>query len=170
MEKHLLQSYKICDEKIEENTEYTKRLGFEITKTKKDHQSCIPKIHKNSTGARFIIASKICSRKQISKFVCKVFNILPNWKFSQNNFLSDYNKFWVWQIADPIIQSLNNINDKKFGPNLFQHMTLTLHTKLPYDKLKSKLLSIFPFIRLSNNGTAFGERKQKEDLVLVKHN
>ena len=49
-------------------------------------------------------------------------------------------------------------------------MTLTLHTKLPYDKLKSKLLSIFPFIRLSNNGTAFEEGKQKEDLVLVKHN
>ena len=60
----------------------------------------IHKMHKNPTAACFIIASKICSTKQISKYVSIVFN-------SFTNFLSNYNKFWVLQNSEPIIQSLN---------------------------------------------------------------
>ena len=53
------------DTVIHEDTEYTKRLDFKITEKEKTLTIMygIPKMHKNSTGARFIIASKICSTK-----------------------------------------------------------------------------------------------------------
>ena len=65
---------KICDEIIHKNTEYTKRLGFQITEKKSTTDSYhywIPKLYKTPVGARFIIASKICSTKQISKSFSK---------------------------------------------------------------------------------------------------
>ena len=52
-----------------------------------------------------------------------------------------------------------------------------LYTKLPHDKLKSKLSYIVDFlfkggdkilIRLSNNGSAYWGKKTKRDLDLVK--
>ena len=65
------------DEIIDENTEYTKRLGFKITEKEKATPIMywIPKMHKNQTGARFIIASETCSRKQISKSASNVFKL-----------------------------------------------------------------------------------------------
>ena len=56
-------------EVIFENIEYTKRLGME---TEEEEETLpimywTPKMHKTPTGARYIIASKICSTKQISK-------------------------------------------------------------------------------------------------------
>ena len=55
-------------------------------------------------------------------------------------------------------------------PNLLQHISiLTLYTKLPHDKLKSKLSSIVDFAFkgdhetiLSNNSVAYWGRKTKE--------
>ena len=69
---------KSCDLIKDENTEYTKRLGFKITDYVKTLTIMywIPKIHKSPTGARFIIASKICSTKQISKSVSNVFKLV----------------------------------------------------------------------------------------------
>ena len=61
---------KSCDE-IDENAEYTKRLGFKITEKEKalPIMYWIPRMDKNSIGACFIIAYKIFSTKQISKSV-----------------------------------------------------------------------------------------------------
>ena len=85
-------------------------------------------MHKNPTGASGIIASKICSTKQISESVSKFFKLvyyqIENFEKTAR-FLSNYNKFWILQNSDPIIQSLNNIN-KKSEPNLLcllQQMT-----------------------------------------------
>ena len=49
----------------DENTEYTKLLGFKITEKEKTLSVMywVPKIYENPTGARFIIASKTCSAK-----------------------------------------------------------------------------------------------------------
>ena len=95
-----------CDEIIDENTEYTKRLGFKITEKEKKFPKCIPKIHKNPAGALFITAPKICSTKQISKFASNAFklacsqieNVHKNAKF-----LSNCNNFWVLQNSDSIV-------------------------------------------------------------------
>ena len=60
-------------------TEYTKCLGFKITEKEKATPIMywIPKMHKNQTGARFIIASETCSTKQISKSASNVFKLAP---------------------------------------------------------------------------------------------
>ena len=53
------------DEIINEDTEYTKRLGFKITETTKvlPIMFWVSKMHKKLTSARFIIANKICFTK-----------------------------------------------------------------------------------------------------------
>ena len=61
----------------------------------------ISKVDKNPTGARFIIASKLCSTKQISKLVSYVFNLVYSKieNFHKNaKFLSNFKHF------DPKIQ------------------------------------------------------------------
>ena len=57
---------KSCDEIIDKNSEYTKRLGFNITVKKLSLMYWIPKIpcNKNLTSARLSIESKICSIKK----------------------------------------------------------------------------------------------------------
>ena len=74
---------------------------------------CIPTLHKNSVGSRFIIASKTCSTKPFSKVISNKFKLV----YSQienfhriSKFLSNYNKFWVLQNVDPIIENINIIN------------------------------------------------------------
>ena len=91
---------KSCDAIIDENLEYTKRLSFKITENVKTLPviNWIPKIHKSPTGARFINASKICSKKQISKSVSNVYKLVYSEieNFHKNaKLLSNYNKFWV---------------------------------------------------------------------------
>ena len=86
------------DEIIDENTKYTRRLGCKITEKEKTLPIMywIPKMHKNPIGARFIIASKICTTKQISKSVSNVVNLVCSQieNFHENaKFLSNYNKF-----------------------------------------------------------------------------
>lgn len=69
---------KSCNEMIDESTQYTKRLGFKTTEKEKTlpNMYWIPKIHKNPTGARFIIASKISPTKQISESSSKAFKLI----------------------------------------------------------------------------------------------
>ena len=105
---------KSCDDIIDENTDYTKRLCFKITEQEKPLaiMYSIPKMHKNPTGAHFIIASKTCSTKQISKSVSNFFKLADSQieNFNKNaTFLSNYSKSRVLKNFDPIIQSLNNI-------------------------------------------------------------
>ena len=72
------QGNKSCDEIIYENTEYIKRLNFKIIEKEKAQPIThwIFTIDNNTTGARFNIASKICSTKQISKSVSNVFKLI----------------------------------------------------------------------------------------------
>ena len=66
---------KRCDGITAENTEYTKRLCFKITKTEKriTIKYCIPKVHKNPISARLMNGSKIRFIKQTLKSVSNVF-------------------------------------------------------------------------------------------------
>ena len=62
----------------------------------------IPRIHKNPTGTRFIIAS----RKQISKSISTVFMLVYSQieYFHKNvKFLSNHYKFWVLQNSESTI-------------------------------------------------------------------
>ena len=125
------------------NTKNAKRLGFKITEKGKTLPITywIPKMHKNPTGACFIIAFKICSAKQISTSVSNIFKLVffQIESFLKNaKFLLNYKTFYVLQNSDLIIHSLNNMNKKTCQIYL-------LHTKLPHYGLKSKLLFIVDF-------------------------
>ena len=65
-------------EVIFENIEYTKRLGFETEEAEETLPIMYwtPKMHKTPTGSRYIIASKTCSTKQISKSVSNAFKVI----------------------------------------------------------------------------------------------
>ena len=67
-----------------------------VVKIKLCQKYWIPKLHKNPVGSRFIIASKNCSTKPLSKAVSNTFKLI----YSQienfhhkSKFLSNYNKF-----------------------------------------------------------------------------
>ena len=109
-------------------------------------------MHKNPTGARFIIAYEICSTKQFSKF------------------LSNLKKFCALQTSDVI-------NIKTLAKSIAVYDFSTLYTKRSHDHLKSKLSFMVgfalkrgdkTFIRLSNNGAAYWGRKTKGGLGFSK--
>ena len=61
----------------------------------------IPKLHKSRVGSRFIIVSKNCSTKPLSKAASNVFKIIYSQAedfHRKSKFLSNYNKLWVLQI------------------------------------------------------------------------
>ena len=83
-----------------------------LKRQKKHYQSCTGFLKCiNPTGANFIFAPKICPTKQISKSLSNVFELvyfqIKN-VYKNAKFLSYYNKLWILQNSDPIIQSLNN--------------------------------------------------------------
>ena len=98
----------------------------------------IPKMHKDPPGARFIIASKQCSTKKISKSVSSAYKLI----FQQienvhkkAKFWSNYNKFWVLQNPNPVQDSVKHINQKKGAKSIATYDFSTLYTKLQHDKL-----------------------------------
>ena len=66
------------DEIIDGNTEFTKRLGFKITEKAKalPIMYWVAEIYKKPTAARFIIAFKLYSTKEIYKSVPNIFKLL----------------------------------------------------------------------------------------------
>ena len=84
-----------CDAIIDENTEYNKHFGTKITEKEKEIlpiMNWIPKMHKNSTVARSIIASETCFAKQISKSVSNVFKLVY---FQIKNFHKMLNSYGI---------------------------------------------------------------------------
>ena len=72
----------------------------------------IPK-HKNPVGSLLIIASKNCSTKPLSKAVSNVIKLIYSKTENLNHkskFLSNYNKFWVLQNVNPVIENINIIS------------------------------------------------------------
>ena len=103
---------------IQDNLEYNTRYKFSNASKDKILPLVywIPKLHKNSVGSRFIIASKNCSTKPLSNAVSNVFKLIYSQieNFHRNSkFLSHYNKFWVLQNVDPVIENISIINRKK---------------------------------------------------------
>ena len=65
---------------------------------------------------RFIISSKKCSTKHVSKAVSNAFKLIFSQveNFHQKaKFVSNYNKFWVLQNVEPIITIMTKLNKWK---------------------------------------------------------
>lgn len=108
-----------------------------------------PKKNKKPTGKTFIIASKICSTKKISKAVSLVFKLIysqvENYHLKAK-FLSNYNKFWVIQNSDPILESITRKNKKNNATSISTFDFSTLYTKLPQNKLIKEMSDIIKFV------------------------
>ena len=75
----------------------------------------LPKMHKKSVGCRFIVASKDCSTKPLTKVISNVFKMIFDTVESFHNkslFYSRLNKFWVVQNSFPVREKLDKINNK----------------------------------------------------------
>ena len=139
------------DEIIQNNTNFTRKL--KLNPTEKDYNlPCmywIPKKHKTPTGKRFIIASKHCSTKQISSTVSLVFKKIYKQveNFHKNaKFLSNYNKFWVLQNCNPVLETLKHINKRKNAKSISTFDFSTLYTKIPHENLIKELSEIIDFV------------------------
>ena len=89
-------------------------------------------------GARFIIAGKKGSDKQLSKHVTSAFKLC----FSQRDayhiktyYFSGANTFWVIQGKSLLLECTNKINKRKSGKQISTFNFSTLYTKKPHDKL-----------------------------------
>ena len=108
----------------------------------------IPKLH-NPVGSRFIIASKNCSTKPLSKAASNVFKLIY---FQIENFhrefkfLSNYNKFWVLQNVDPVTENIDIVNRKKKAKSVTPYDFSTLYTTLPHDKLIKRFCNVIDFV------------------------
>ena len=99
----------------------------------------IPKLLKNPVGSRFVIASKNCSTKSLSKAVSNVFKLIYSQKenfYRKSKCLSNYNKFWVLQNVDRTIENINIIYRKKKAFKFIATYDFsTLYPTLPHDNL-----------------------------------
>ena len=94
-------------------------------------------------------------------------------------FLSNYNKFWVLQNCDPILESLNRINKKHNAKSISTFDFSTLYTKLPHDKLIKELCEVIDFvfdagnnqhIAISKHGKAYwSKNKPKTSTSFTKY-
>ncbi len=171
------------EEIVDENVMYSKRSGFKVDEREKDLPIMywIPKMHKNPSGARFIIASKQCSTKQISKAVSNAFKLIfhqiENFH-KKAKFLKNYNKFWVLQNIEPVLDIIKNINRKKGAKSIATYDFSTLYTKLPHDKLIKELHKLIDFvfeggdrkyIKINKWGKASWGKKFKDSTGYTRH-
>ena len=68
------------DRIIKTNIKYCKKFGLKITEQDKTLPIMywLPKMHKTSIDARFIVASKSCITKPLSEMISKVFKMIFN--------------------------------------------------------------------------------------------
>ena len=156
---------------VDENVRESEAFGFGVTDKEKCLPSMywIPKMHKTPIGHRFIIASKLCSTKQISKAVSNVFKLLFNQTqryHSNAKYFKNFNIFWVLQNVEPVLEKINEINRKRRAKSISTYDFSTLYTKIPHNQLIERLSRVIDqcgetgksekkeFIKLSPKGTA----------------
>ena len=108
----------------------------------------IPKMHKAPIGWRFIVASKDCCNKPLTKVVSCVFKMIFKHAESfhkKSLFYNNYNKFWVVENSFPIIEKLNIINTRKKAKNISTFDFSTLYTTLRHNLLIQVLTEIKNF-------------------------
>ena len=165
-----------ADNIIENNCLYADHLKLQVNDKNKTLPIMywMPKMHKTPVGKRFIIASKFCSTKPLSKAMSKIFNLFYNQieRFHGNaKFLSGYNKFWVLKNAEPVTEILKKVNARHKAKSISTFDFSTLYNKIPHSDLIDKLCQIIDFVfqggdkkfvRLGANGKAFWGNKSSK--------
>ena len=113
-----------------------------------------PKLHKNPVNFRFIIASRYCAVKKLSKDISSIFSLF-------NKQIETYNKKAQY---DPVQETVTKSIARKSAKCISSFDFSTLYTKIPHDKLLDVLQKITDFvfkggtrrkIAIHRHGTAF---------------
>ena len=149
---------------LENNVQICRNFGLELI----ENEKCLPlmywmpKLHKTPIEARFIIASRKCSTKPLSKAVSKVFKLIQSQMenfHKKSKFYNRYRKFCVVQNSDPIIKKLDKINSEKKDQNISTLNFSTLYTTLPHADLVKVLSEIIDFVFKSGRKTFISVNK-----------
>ena len=89
-----------------------------------------PKLHKNPDKFRFIIASKHCTTKHLSKDVSSIFSLFDKQIAAYNKkarYYSGINSYWIVQNRDPVLATVQNLLLGSL-PNVFPPLISLLFT------------------------------------------
>ena len=136
---------------INSNADYCLKFDFKLTEKQEalPIMYWFPKMHKKPVGCRFIVASKDCSTKPLTKVISNVFKMIFDTVESFHNkslFYSCLNKFWVVQNSFPVTEKLDKINNKNNAKSISTFDFSTLYTKIPHDLLIQVLCEIIDFV------------------------
>ena len=132
---------------IDNNVSLCIRYGLKVSEKEKclPIMYWMPKMHKNPTDARFIIASSTCSTKPLSSVISNVFKLIfrqiQNFH-DKSTFYSRYKKFWVVQNSSPVLDKLHKINLKSNAHCISTFDFKTLYTKIEHNNLVKVLNDI----------------------------
>ena len=108
----------------------------------------IPKLHKNPVKFRFIIASKRCTTKVLSKNVSSAFTLFLKQieKYNMKSyFYSGIKSFWIVKNRDPVLNAVTRSVTRRSAKCISSFDFSTLYTQIPHDKLIDVLHKIINF-------------------------
>ena len=110
-------------------------ISFSWLKSRRDKSLPImywtPKMHKEAIGARFIVVSKNCSKKLISKVVSKACQLVfhQTQSFYDKSYLYfSFKQFWAIKNLKHILEKFENINCKANAKVISRFDFSTLYT------------------------------------------
>ena len=140
-----------------------------------------PKMHKTPIGARFIIASRQCVTKELSKDVASLFKLfmLQVKKYHERSqYFSGIKSFWVIDNNINVINTLKSLSKRNRAKQLSTFDFSTLYTKIPHKRLLEVLTEIIEFcfkgrskhpIKVDAYGNAYWcEKKNSKDKYYFK--
>ena len=137
-----------------------------------------PKLHKNPIKSRFIIASKNCTVKHLSKNISSIFCLFNKMIETYNKkaaYYSGINAYWIVQNRDPVLEAVKKSVHRKSAKCVSSFDFSTLYTKIPHDKLIDVLHKIIDFvfkggtrkkIAIDKHGTAYWSGTKKTSSFL----
>ncbi len=102
----------------------------------------MPKMHKNPTGFRFIIASKQNPLKKTAKTLTKILKVIMDTHFAYNRKIRLYtgiNRMWICQNNAEILKEIEKVNNRNGARNVDSFDFSTLYTKINLEDLAEKL-------------------------------
>ena len=144
-------TYKFCNKEvqkvIDDNIQICDKFGLKVEEGLENLPTIywMPKMHKNPSGARFIVASSKCSTKPLSKAISYIFKLIfeqiQNFHL-KGKYYTNINYFWVVKNSFPIIEKLDKINNRKGAKCISTFDFSTLYTKIKHSSLIKELNEI----------------------------
>ena len=168
---------KLATEIIQDDIEFQENFHINVDKKQKKLPTMywMPKMHKSPIGARFIVASKLCSTKPLSKDVASIFSLLfqsVQRYHHKAKYFSGMNRFWVIQNNSEVVDSVNKFNSRRSARSVSTFDFTTLYTNIPHALLIEVMHKIVDFgfcggtkkkISVTGNSANFVYYKKNKD-------